>query len=202
MRRNPAWTAVLMIVGWWVGWCAGQAVPASASGSPEAIRQSFRQQFPPKKIKPHGPHRILRFEDIDRRLAEATAWLEQNRLEMAAGETAEDGKVVFRFEDLFQPSRSDVLFPLSNNVLRLVPEASLAGLVVFDGTGTVLGTFSNKYPFTRQGERSFTLYFFQYQTSSGALRRTGPDLLLDRFSVRWQDVADKPCLVLSPPGCP
>jgi hypothetical protein len=178
------------------GLAFSQAGPSAPAAGDPAARQAVLKQFPPRKIKARGPHHILRFEDIDRRLADVAARLEQRQATLPDPEASKGTPVSASFAELFLPSRTDALFPLTNSVIRYVPESSLAGLTVFDSTGTPMGSFSNKYPYARSGAQSYTLWYFQYQASDGHLRRTGPDLLLDRFSVRWLDVADKPCLIL------
>lgn len=181
-------------------WAQSDATaPAGVSG-PAA--QGVLAKFKPLKVKARGSHRVLRFEEIDRRLADLAAWLETDQAAVLDPEAPAGGPDTLRFADLFVPARPDTLFPLTNSVVRYVPESSLAGLTVFDSAGVAVGTFSNKYIYTRQGERRFTLHFFQYQTAAGTLRRTGPDLLLDRFSIRWQELADKPCLVFKPAPVP
>lgn len=194
--RYPNWLWMMLLLGALAGMALAQAVQATPPAGDPAVRPAVRQQFPPKKIKARGPQHILRFEDIDRRLADVVTWMEQRQTALPDPEAPQGTPVSMSFAELFQPARSDALFPLTNSVVRWVPESSLAGLTVFDGTGTPMGSFSNKYPYTRSGAQSYTLWFFQYQASDGHLRRTGPDLLLDRFSVRWLDVAGKPCLIL------
>jgi len=194
--RVANWFRTILILGGLAGTAYSQTGPPVPAAGDSSIRQEVLRQFPPKKIKARGPQHILRFEDIDRRLADVAAWLEQRQAALPDPEAPKGTPVSVSFAELFQPARSDALFPLTNNIVRTVPESSLTGLPVFDGTGTPMGTFSNKYPYTRSGAQSYTLWFFQYQSSDGRLRRTGPDLLLDRFSVRWLDIADKPCLIL------
>jgi hypothetical protein len=191
---NRLWT--ILLYGALAGVAFAQSVPATPAAGDPSLRPDVLKQFPPKKIKAHGPQHILRFEDIDRRLADVAAWMEQRQAALPDPEAPKGTPVSVSFAELFQPARTDALFPLTNSVVRWVPESSLAGLPVYDSTGTPMGSFSNKYPFTRSGTQSYTLWFFQYQASDGHLRRTGPDLLLERFSVRWLDVADKPCLVI------
>lgn len=204
MKHVNGWLTlpVLIVL---AGAAFSQTVPADTAAGDPALRSAVLKEFPPKKIKARGPQHVLRFEDIDRRLADAAGWMEQRQTALPDPEASKGTPVSVRFGELFQPARTDALFPLTNSVIRYVPESSLAGLTVFDGTGTPMGSFSNKYPFTRSGPQNYTLWFFQYQASDGHLRRTGPDLLLDRFSVRWLDIADKPCLILGwtvPPPSP
>ncbi len=194
--RYMKWIRMSLLLGVLAGTVLSQTGPVAPAAGDPAARPAFLKQFPPKKIKVRGPQHLLRFEDIDRRIADVAAWMEQRQTALPDPEAPKGTPATVSFAELFQPVRTDALFPLTNSVVRWVPESSLAGLTVFDGTGTPMGSFSNKYPFTRSGAQSYTLWFFQYQASDGHLRRTGPDLLLDRFSVRWLDIADKPCLVL------
>lgn len=194
--RFANWFRTILILGVLGSTALSQTGPAVLATGDPAVRQEVLKRFPLKKIKARGPQHILRFEDIDRRLTDIVTWMEQQQTALPDPEAPKGAPVSASFAELFQPVRTDALFPLTNSVVRWVPESSLAGLTVFDSTGTPMGTFSNKYPFTRSGASSYTLWFFQYQSSDGHLRRTGPDLLLDRFSVRWLDIAGKPCLIL------
>ena len=194
--RYAKWLWTILMLGGLTVTSLSQTGPAAPTAGDPAARPDVLKQFPPKKIKEHGPQHLLRFENVDRRLADVAAWMEQRQTALPDPESSKGTPVTVSFAELFQPARTDALFPLTNSVVRWVPESSLAGLTVFDSTGTPMGSFSNKYPFTRSGASSYTLWFFQYQASDGHLRRTGPDLLLDRFSVRWLDIADKPCLIL------
>lgn len=177
---------------------ARPASDTTAAYTPARVRAELLAAFSPQKIKTRSKLRIMRYGDVDRRLADVTAWLKENCPDVTTTGTAGNDTAVITFGELFTPSKANSFFPLTNTVVRLAPESSLTGLPVCDQTGYPLGSFANKYPYTHQGVRSYTLYYFQYKTDSGALRRSGTDLLLDRFLVKWDDIRDKPLLVLAP----
>lgn len=170
------------------------ASPVTAS-TPSTSREVLRL-FGKKKIKVRGKLKVMRFEDIDRHLANILAWAAANGLETR--ESATGAQMELRFSEIFQPVKDTAYFPLTNSVVKLVPESSLSTVRVFDPTGVALGTFSNKYPYTHTGSRTFTLFYFQYLTPEGQLRRSGTDLLLDRFLAPWPEIRDRPLLFLGP----
>jgi hypothetical protein len=104
------------------------------------------------------------------------------------------------FSDLFQIDDEN-LFPLTNSVVKLVPEASLEGVTVYDKSGTNLGAFAGKTRYERSGglytSRSYTLITFQYKTPKGDFQSAGNANLLDNFLVRWRDIKGRPALDLS-----
>jgi hypothetical protein len=101
----------------------------------------------------------------------------------------------FRFNQLFEMDRQEVYFPLTNNVVRTVPESSLVGLPVFNPSEERLGEYVSRVKYTRTGglERtdSYTLYYFQYQDNEGEIHTSGSQLLLDSYRVRWTDIAER-----------
>jgi hypothetical protein len=104
------------------------------------------------------------------------------------------------FSDLFQIDDEN-LFPLTNSVVKLVPEASLEGVTVYDKSGTNLGAFAGKTRYERSGglytSSSYTLITFQYKTPKGEFQSAGNANLLDNFLVRWRDIKSRPALDLA-----
>lgn len=182
--------AILMCL--WLGSVgAGQTDPGtSGAGRKAAVLDQFGQ----KKLKAKGKRAVLPFGEIDQHLVQIAKWIESSAAPApdAPGQAA--GEPGLTYGDLFRPNKPACLFPLTNNVVRLCPEDSLAGITVFDAEGNRLGTFSNKYRYSHEGERSFVLVFFQFLTPAGILRKTGPDLLLDHYLVVWEDIRERPCL--------
>jgi hypothetical protein len=103
------------------------------------------------------------------------------------------------FSDLFRISDSDY-FPLTNSVLKFVPEASLQGVGVFEKSGKRLGTFAGKSRYERGGDlygtRAYSLITFEIETPQGDFQSAGNDNLLDRFVVRWADIKSRPAVDL------
>ena len=130
--------------------------------------------------------KTLRFEEVDRRLAEITAWLaEQGAQGLAPGELR------LTFGEIFAVPSPQALFPLTNTVVRLAPEESLSGLTVRDERGRELGAYRFKYSFTSSKGKTYTLWCFQYETPEGRLQQTGHALLLDRWLARWTEIASR-----------
>ncbi|MBI4454446.1 MAG: hypothetical protein HY644_00960 [Acidobacteria bacterium] len=105
------------------------------------------------------------------------------------------------FSDLFQINE-DNFFPLTNSVLKFVPESSLESIEVLDRTGQILGTFAGKSRYEKAGglyssRSSYVLITFQYKTAEGEIRSAGNDNLLDNFLVHWRDIRSRPALDLS-----
>lgn len=172
---------------------------SSAPGSGAVdIRTQLVQEFGRLKIKAKGKPKTLPFDLVDRRLQAVAT----RHAELAAVRPAADPPVAplqLTFAELFAPNRDDCFVALSNTVIRLMPESALAELTIYAPDAQPVGVFSNKYTYSRAAASRYTLHFFQYTTPEGRLSKTGPDLLLDRFRVRWTDVRDRVCLSLPPP---
>lgn len=101
------------------------------------------------------------------------------------------------FQQVFSVNRQGVFFPLIYNLLRTAPEESLVGASVFGANGRLLGTFANRVTFTKQGERNYTHYYFQFQDSEGQLQSGGNRFLIDTdtgkpfFLLRWDQLKDR-----------
>lgn len=137
----------------------------------------------PVKLKTRGKPRIGKWEKVDEVLNDLG-----QRLETVACE--------FSFGDLFRNKKEDeMLFPLTNTVLRTVPEESLVGVEVLNQEGEALGTYSNRVPYERSGglqlKESYTTYYFQILDSAEKLQSVGHQLLLDTYVVRWIDIENK-----------
>lgn len=164
--------------------CLAAWAVADPPGGGEAGRQAWLTAHGPAPIRVKGRAGILPYEQIDRQLARYRQWLADRP---ATAEPAD-----LRFQDLFHPSRESAWLPLTNSLLRQLSGAALDGVEVHDQSGRPLGRFAGTYLYTHAGERTFQLTCFQYTTPSGQVRRSGSDLLLDRFLVRWADVRDLP----------
>lgn len=160
--------------------------PAAASPDCETILPSLKL---PAKLKTRGKPKRGRWENVDKvvtRVREAT----------------QDQDCSLTLEQLFRVRRQEIFFPLTNNLLRTIPEASLAGVAVYSNDGERLGEFSNIVPYHRSGGlyavRGYTLHYFQYQDEEGGLHSSGTDLLLDNFLLKWSEIKDR--IVISTPS--
>jgi len=156
------------------------ALLASAWAECDSIGVEFKI---PVRLKTRGKPKVGKWEKVDEVLNGIDQKLGQDDCE-------------FAFEELFETKKPEELyFPLTNSVLRIVPEGSFTGIAVFTKDGTALGTFSNRVRFERAGglqvKRSYALYYFQYADLTDTLQSVGHRLLLDDFVVKWTDVREK-----------
>jgi len=177
---------------------APAAPSASSAPDPAACKEALLDHFGQEKINTRHKPRILRYEDVDAHLAAILRWAESRDPAWVPAAEAAPGDVILRFDEVFTPGKTPCFLPLTNNIVKQVPTASLQGLAVYEPSGDVLGTFAGTYEYTRTGVRAYTLICFQYERPDGRMQRSGTDLLLDRFVVSWEDVHDRPFLILRP----
>lgn len=173
----------------------------------------------PRKIKTRGKPKVARWEDVDAALADVQSKLDIGAFlrELGTDFPASEDSVSVQFRDeldqvlsrqpilynqIFTLEDPASLFPLTNNVLRLVSDATLADLEVFDKTGFSLGSYVGKYVFEKSGglasgNSGYRLTYFQYRDNEGNIRPSGTINLLDTYAVRWKEIKDKPGLVLT-----
>jgi len=88
-------------------------------------------------------------------------------------------------------SKNVALLPLSNSLLKFLPENSLAGLPVYSTDGEHLGSFSGVYPYERIGGleviSSYRMMNFQYTDLHGENKTPAEKFLLDLYGVPWED---------------
>ena len=160
--------------------------PVLAQDSPrvhsQPCRSVLQERKLPVKLKTRGPVQTARWEQVDEVLAGLDRDLKTLDCE-------------FRFNELFETDHEKLHMPLTNNVVRTVPESSLAGLPVFNPSQERLGDYVSRVKYTRTGglvrTDSYTLYYFQYQDSEGEMHTSGSQLLLDSYRVRWSDIAER-----------
>ena len=142
----------------------------------------------PAKLKTRGKPKRARWENVDKVVTRVR-------------EAVEDQDCSLTLEQLFRVRRQEIFFPLTNNLLRTIPEESLEGVSVYSSDGERLGEFSNTVPYHRSGGlyavRGYTLHYFQYQDEEGGLHSSGTDLLLDNFLLKWSEIKDR--VVISTP---
>gem|GEM_PF-887589 len=187
---------------------------ASAQSNDSLVRELLLGPPLPAKIKSRS--RIARWEQVDEvlnlRLAPKTEGLPEKMKAKAPpgslgdmfSEKYEMRKLLssngILFMDLFSVGEND-FFPLTNSVLKFVPESSLEGESVYDKSGQVLGTFAGKSRYERSGglhsTAGYRLVTFQYKTPQGEFRSAGHDNLLDSYAVLWSRIKQRPALDLS-----
>jgi len=100
-----------------------------------------------------------------------------------------------KFEEIFRTDKEELYIPLTNNLVRVVPETKLQGLPVFNQSGERLGEYESRVSYQRSGglyaSDSYTLYYFQYRDTEGEVESSGNHLLLDEFLVRWSELSER-----------
>ena len=158
----------------------GQNAPPTTQSQP--CLSVLQERKLPIKLKTRGPVQTARWEQVD----EVLAGLDRNPNTLDCE---------FRFNELFETDEQELYFPLTNNLVRIVPESSLEGLPVFNPSEELLGEYGSRVKYTRTGglarTDSYTLFYFQYQDSEGENHTSGSQLLLDSYRVRWSDLAER-----------
>ncbi|HEY2934222.1 MAG TPA: hypothetical protein VGK99_20975 [Acidobacteriota bacterium] len=197
----------------WI-FCLLLGSPAAGQSNTTLLRELLLGPGFPAKIK--SKNKVARWDQIDQllnlQLAPKTEGLpDKMKAKAPAGslgdmfsEKYEVRKLLssngILFSDLFDIGEND-FFPLTNSVLKFVPEGSLEGETVYDKSGQVLGKFAGKSRYERTGglygSGGFRLITFQYKTPQGEFRSAGHDNLLDNYVVFWSRIKQRPALDLS-----
>ena len=103
------------------------------------------------------------------------------------------------FDKVFQVKGKEegaALLPLSNSLLKFLPENSLEGFTVYNKTGNLLGVFLGLYSFERSGGleilTGYRMANFQYTDLHGNAQAPGERFLLDSYGVPWRDAWQQP----------
>jgi len=90
----------------------------------------------------------------------------------------------------------EALLPLSNSLLKFLPEKSLTELPVYNKTGKMLGVFIGAYSFERSGGlevlTGYSMANFQYTDLHGTVQTPGERFLVDSYGVPWRDARRQP----------
>ena len=141
-----------------------------------------REMKLPVKLKTRGKPRRARWEQIDKVL---------NQL----GERSKRENCRYKFEEVFRTDRKDLYLPVSNSVVRIVPEKALQDLVIYDQSGDRIGEYDSRVTYDRSGglymKKSYTLHYFLYRDGQGEVQSTGHELLLDNYLAHWDDISNR-----------
>jgi hypothetical protein len=209
---------LILFIGIWParGAVSGGELPKEATAAIDAaVLNAYRAASAgfPCEIKGRGKPRMMRWEQVDRCLNEAAnkvdwpAFSRQIGIARsgAAGITPSEFNAAVEtslsehalpYESVFVvKSKSEILLPLTNSLLRFVPDDALTGLPVFDKVGTQVGAFTGLYSYERSGglasANMFRLVLFQYTDKDGNVQSSSDRLLLDSFGVPWKDARAK-----------
>jgi hypothetical protein len=195
----------------------GQAARSRVDGVIANAYQSASAGFP-CKVKSGGKPNMMRWETIGECLAKAyenVDWEEvSQRLQdirkefgLQAGEIlslAESSLAshALTFDRVFVVKDTRALLPLSNPVLKFLPDNSLQNLPVIEkALKKQVGTFTGTYEFERTGDVSGNktrLVLFQFTDPKGDIHSAAERLLLDRYGVPWKEAMSQPGFRLPP----
>jgi len=103
------------------------------------------------------------------------------------------------YDKVFSVNRKEeatALLPISNSLLKFLPEKSLVDLTVYRKNGELLGTFIGAYPFDRGGGLTYMTEYrmmnFQYTDLRGDAQAPTETFLRDSYGVPWRDVWFQP----------
>ncbi len=177
---NQLCSSLLTFVVFMVVFPGGETSHARAAE--EQCSSIARELKLPAKLKTRGKLHRARWEKVDQVIS--------NLRKKIQGTSCS-----WTLNQLFRPTKKELMFPLTNNLLRTTPDASLEGVEVFNQRGERLGLYANRVMYQRSGglyrKREYTLYYFQYKNSQGKLQSAGKQLLLDSYLVRWEDIKDR-----------
>ncbi len=174
------WTVTFLF--WW-GFCGlALAQVSSLPHGQEACASLLEGKTFPTKFKTRGPLQRAQWEQIDEVLTGLREDLQGIDCEI-------------KFQEIFRTDKEELYIPLTNNLVRLVPEATLKGLPIFNQSGERLGEYESRVSYNRSGGlysvESYTLYYFQFKDTQEELQSSGTHLLLDEFLVPWSDLAER-----------
>jgi hypothetical protein len=103
------------------------------------------------------------------------------------------------YDKVLTVKKKDVLLPLSNTVLKFLPETSLIKAPVYSKRlKEKIGDFAGSFTYEKSGGLSsantYRLSLFQYTDFNGDIQTppVGNRLLLDSFGIPWKDAANQP----------
>ena len=132
------------------------------------------------------------WEDFYHRLQTIREEFRLQALDLAAAVESSLSAHALPYDKVFLVTDIEALLPLSNALLRFLPEKSLLDLPVYDKSGARIGTFAGVYSFEKIGQISGMKNrhaFFQYTDSRGNMQAAPDKLLLDSFGIPWKDAA-------------
>jgi hypothetical protein len=199
----------------------GFAAPGLCQGLSEDMRaqvdavileayQSASAAFP-CKLKAGGKPKMLSWKGIEKCYFKANEQIDWENLSRKIQEIRDKNRYqnvdllhvvdsslsahALRFEEIFSVKEAEALLPLSNSILRYLPEESLMNLSVYDKSGKRVGSFSGGYTYEKMGEISGSKQMhslFQYADPGGKIHSSSDRLLLDSFGVSWKEAVAQP----------
>jgi hypothetical protein len=170
----------------------------------------------PYKLKAGGKPKMLSWQGIEKCFYNAYKQIDWDGVSRKLQKIREEGRYqrvdlynaveaalrarALKFDEVFIVKDEIALLPLSNSILRSLPEDSLMNLPVYDKSGKQIGIFSGSYTFEKVGEISGNMQkhsLFQYTDAGGKIHSSSDQLLLDSFGVPWKAAKSQPGFRLS-----
>ena len=169
----------------------------------------------PCKPKTDGKPRMIRWQDVEKCLNDAEERIDWEDLTRQIEALRDEGGFsrvdvyeavessmsahAITYDRVFSVKKKDALLPLSNTVLKFLPEDSLIDLPVYSKRlKAKIGTFAGGFTYERSGGLSgsttYRLSMFQYKDLRGDMQTPaiGNRLLLDSFVVPWEAASSRP----------
>jgi hypothetical protein len=175
-----------------------------------AAYKSASAKFPCKP-KAKGKAKMLRWQDVEECVNAAFDRVDWTLISKQLREIRDSGRhasteISLAIEDsltahalpyseVFLVKEKKALLPLSNSLLKFLPNESLMDLPVYNKSGTKIGVFAGIYRFEKYGQISGNKYLrslFQYTDLNGKIQTPPDKLLLDSFGVPWKDAVSQP----------
>ena len=182
----------------------------------EMIAKAYRsaaEKFP-CKVKTRRNTEIMQWQQVDSCLNEASDRVDWEGLsrqiqdlrrssgysstDMSAAVESSLSAHAISYDKVFSVKDVDALLPLTNSLLKFLPEGSLMDFPVYEKSGKQIGTFSGAYSFEKTGGLTegnvFRMASFQYTDREGNIQNpsTLNRLLLDSYGVSWKGAISQP----------
>ena len=210
--------------------CLGFALPASSQSSREEIKkkvdaivtQAYKEAIAkfPCRLGTSGKAKMGRWKDVENCVNPANDLVDWEGHAAALKRIREEERLLHQdlvvvveealtvhalpYDKVFsvkEKEESAALLPLSNSLLKFLPEGSLTDLMVHDDNGELIGIFLGSYPFDRSGGLTvlgeYRRMSFQYNDLRGDAQTPTSVFLLDSFGVPWRDAMHQPGFRLS-----
>ncbi|MGH9339237.1 MAG: hypothetical protein ACRD1R_06565 [Acidobacteriota bacterium] len=142
----------------------------------------------PVEVKTDGNPPVARWAQVDETLTRLRESLPASDCQVTFGE-------------IFRTDKRDLYIPLTNNLIRTVPEETLKDLTIYNTEAEELGHFANRVVFERSGGgyalSSYKLYYFQFRDQSGKLQSSGNRQFIDMatgdplFLIKWEELKER-----------
>jgi hypothetical protein len=211
--------------------CLGLAFSVSGQSSPEEFKkkvdaivaQAYQEAVVkfPCRLRTSGKAKMGRLKDVENCVNPAHDLVDWEGHAAALRKLREDERIsredlaaavetalteqALPYHRIFQVKEKEegaALLPLTNSILKFLPENSLTALPVYRKDGSLLGSFIGTYSFDRSGGleilTGYNMKYFQYTDLHGSAQAPGERFLIDSYGVPWRDAWHRPGFRLPP----